>query len=49
MVSVAAGNNQSLVLTAGGVPFSFGQGASGKLGHGDAANQSQPKQVVVAL
>ena len=47
VVSVAAGNSHSLALTAEGALFSFGRGAQGQLGHGDRAEQPQPKRVVV--
>ena len=44
-VSVAAGKNHSLALTAEGALFSFGLGAYGRLGHGDTENPPQPKLV----
>ena len=43
---MAAGGGHSLALTAEGALFSFGLGEYGQLGHGDAANQLQPKRVV---
>ena len=49
MVGVSAGSSHSLALTAEGALFSFGYGAYGRLGHGDAANQLQPKRVAVSL
>ena len=45
-MSVAAGSSHSLALTAEGALFSFGRGDYGQLGHGDTANQQQPKRVV---
>ena len=48
VVSVAGGDNHSLVLTAESVLFSFGRGGHGQLGHGDTANQLRPKRVVLA-
>ena len=35
----------SLALTVEGALFSFGCGVHGQLGHGDTANQLQPKPV----
>ena len=46
VVSVAAGSEHSLALAAEGALFSFGCGVDGQLGHGDTANQPQPKRVV---
>ena len=46
IVSVAAGGNHSLALTAEGALFSFGFGGYGQLGHGDTTCQPQPKRVV---
>ena len=45
IVRVAAGSSHSLALTAEGALFSFGWGEYGQLGHGDTANQLQPKRV----
>ena len=44
-VSMAAGGLHSLTLTADGAVWSWGNGASGKLGHGDGQNQWQPKKI----
>ena len=49
VVSVAAGDDYSLALTAEGALFSFGGGWSGQLGHGDTVNQSRPKRVMLSL
>ena len=46
VVGVATGDYHSLVLTAEGALFSFGHGLFAPLGHGDTANQLQPKRVV---
>jgi alpha-tubulin suppressor-like RCC1 family protein len=45
-VAVAAGSRHSLVLTAGGDVYSFGDGSGGKLGHSDgAAMHWVPKRI----
>jgi len=44
-VSVAAGFGHSLVITADGAVWSWGDGAFGVLGHGDQQNQLLPKKV----
>eukprot|EP00966_Prymnesium_polylepis_P214068 4958142-Prymnesium_polylepis.1 len=43
--AVAAGHCHSLVLSEDGVVYSFGDGAHGRLGHGDVDLQSTPKAV----
>ena len=45
VASVAAGADHSLALVDGGSVYSFGSGASGKLGHGDAHFQWLPRKV----
>ena len=45
---VAIGHNHVLVLTDEGAVLSFGDGDAGQLGHGDRANQREPK-VIEAL
>ena len=44
-VSVSAGLNHNLTLTAGGSVWSWGFGLWGRLGHGNTQNQLLPKQV----
>ena len=44
-VSVSAGPFHSLTLTADGAVWSWGGGASGKLGHGDGQDQLLPKKI----
>jgi len=44
VVAVSAGEH-SLALTADGAVWSWGGGASGKLGHGDLQNQLLPKKI----
>ena len=41
-VAVAAGNQHSLVLSAAGEVYSFGNGYGGRLGHGDEERQRPP-------
>jgi len=48
VTSVACGDAHTLVLTAAGKVFSFGQGSEGQLGHGDQHNQLFP-QLIEAL
>jgi len=43
-VSVSAGRYHSLALTADGSVWSWGNGAYGKLGHGDGQHQWQPRK-----
>jgi len=45
IVAVSAGGHHSLALTANGALWSWGQGAYGKLGHGDRQDQLLPKKV----
>ena len=45
VLAVAAGARHSLVLTDGGVVYSFGAGDGGKLGHGDTSMQWVPVRV----
>jgi alpha-tubulin suppressor-like RCC1 family protein len=45
VVSVSAGENHSLALTADGAVWSWGDGAYGRLGHGDQQNQLLPKKI----
>jgi hypothetical protein len=45
VVSVSAGSLHTVVLTASGVVFTFGDGGSGKLGHGTFDRQLTPKRV----
>ena len=42
---MSAGGEHSLALTADGAVWSWGEGGSGKLGHGDWQLQLLPKQV----
>ena len=44
-VSVSAGRNHSLALTAGGAVWSWGDGDYGQLGHGDTQRQLLPKKI----
>ena len=44
-MSVSAGDDHSLALTADGAVWSWGWGASGQLGHGDERRQLLPKKV----
>ena len=44
-VQVAAGGFHSLVVTAAGGVYSFGDGGDAALGHGDRANQLAPRRV----
>ena len=46
VVSVSAGEQHSLAITADGALWSWGGGASGSLGHGeDLSNQLLPKKI----
>jgi alpha-tubulin suppressor-like RCC1 family protein len=45
VVQVAAGEFHSLALTATGGLYSWGQGSSGQLGHGDKENVAKPRVV----
>ena len=45
VVAVSAGGNHNLALTANGSVWSWGDGACGKLGHGDEQQQLLPKKV----
>ena len=45
VVAVSAGCLHSIALTADGAVWSWGEGGSGKLGHGDEQNQLLPKKV----
>jgi hypothetical protein len=45
VVQVAAGGCHSLALTASGGLYSWGQGSSGQLGHGDKENLAVPRVV----
>lgn len=45
-VHVAAGLHHSLVVTDGGLLFSFGRGKQGQLGHGSVTDEPKPRQVV---
>ena len=45
VVALSAGGHHSLALTADGAVWSWGYGASGKLGHGDTQSQPLPKKV----
>ncbi|EOD37122.1 hypothetical protein EMIHUDRAFT_440441 [Emiliania huxleyi CCMP1516] len=45
VVAVAAGGIHSLAITADGAVLSWGDGVSGRLGHGDTQNQLLPKKV----
>ena len=44
-IAVSAGTRHSLALTADGAVWSWGDGAFGKLGHGDEQNQLLPKKI----
>jgi len=43
--AVSAGTGHSIAITAGGAVWSWGEGAGGQLGHGDAQNQLLPKKI----
>lgn len=45
VVSAAGGYHHSLAVTASGALYTFGQGAEGRLGHGDEKNQLLPQRV----
>eukprot|EP00474_Spongospora_subterranea_P006862 CRZ07320.1 hypothetical protein [Spongospora subterranea] len=45
LVFVAAGWDHALAITESGELYTWGEGLSGKLGHGDSANQELPRQV----
>ena len=45
VVAVSAGYGLSIAITADGAAWSWGLGASGKLGHGDTQDQLLPKKV----
>ena len=45
MVQVAAGDYHSMALTATGGLYSWGEGSSGQLGHGDKENLAVPRVV----
>lgn len=45
VADVAAGDNFSVVCTESGEVWTWGDGGSGKLGHGDQQNLRQPKLV----
>ena len=45
VVAVWAGGGHSLAITADGAVCSWGYGAAGRLGHGDAQNQLLPKKI----
>ena len=48
VVAVSAGDyDHSLALTADGAIWSWGQGGSGCLGHGDLSDQMLPKKIAV--
>ncbi len=42
---ISCGSNYSAAITSNGELYTWGQGAHGRLGHGDKANQSKPKLV----
>ena len=42
---VACGSGHSAAITANGELYTWGQGDQGRLGHGDDASQTKPKQV----
>lgn len=46
---VAAGASHSMVLSSEGQVYTFGWGASGRLGHGDVAAQREPVRVAALL
>lgn len=43
---IACGSSHSAAITSNGELYTWGQGDSGRLGHGDTANQTRPKQVL---
>lgn len=43
---IACGSGHSAAITTNGELYTWGQGSHGRLGHGDTANQSKPKQVL---
>jgi len=45
VIAVSAGAGHNLALTADGTVLSWGNGAYGKLGHGDAQEQPLPKKI----
>ena len=45
VVAVSVGGGHSLALTADGAVWSWGEGSFGRLGHGDAQDQSLPKKI----
>jgi len=45
ITQVSAGDYHTLLLAVDGQVYSFGQGGSGKLGHGNAFNQNTPKAI----
>ena len=45
VVAIAAGGGHSMVLTGEGTVLSFGDGVSGRLGHGDEEDQLVPKVI----
>jgi len=45
VVAVSVGDNHSLAVTADGAVWSWGSGAYGRLGHGDAQRQLLPKKI----
>ena len=44
-ISIACGDNHSLVLSASGDVYSFGRGHQGELGHPERTNEAEPKIV----
>lgn len=42
---IACGSSYSAAITSNGELYTWGDGAHGRLGHGDKANQPKPKQV----
>ena len=48
-VAVSAGQQHSLVLSAGGAPYAFGSGFGGKLGLGDQQPRPTPARIGAAL
>ena len=45
MVVIAAGGGHSMVMTDEGEVLSFGEGAYGRLGHGDWVSWREPKVI----
>ena len=45
MKEIACGSGHSSAITTNGELYTWGQGDHGRLGHGDTAHQSKPKQV----